>query len=112
MAGWLEISGTVMLALQSGQAIVVPAWAVSEEMFRPQAGHEKLNSLMARPVDLRLQHILREILIQAGMLVRRCLMIVTLPPHAHGLTASGKILPTGPGQSVHSAFRSFPENIF
>lgn len=61
MAGWLEISGTVILALQSGQAIDVPAWAVSEETFRPQAGHEKLNSLMAGPVDLTRQRILREI---------------------------------------------------
>jgi hypothetical protein len=38
--------GTVMVALQLGQAICVPAWVVSHKMFWPQAGHENLNSLI------------------------------------------------------------------
>jgi hypothetical protein len=44
-------------AWQTGQAISVPALAVSLKMFWPQAGHEKLNSLMELPVRLISKHI-------------------------------------------------------
>jgi len=49
-AGPAGASGTMMAAWQTGQAVSVPALAVSLKMFWPQAGHEKLNSLMELPV--------------------------------------------------------------